>query len=249
MPPSPSGFMEIEMAKEQIKTNFIKGPVADAIAKDVASQIANANSVLATWRGYVDLCSKGHMQPSDARSLLTNINARIAEARKKNHDMRKIAPLQDSRVSEAASILRMSEWKCWPAVFDMMKGLDVGSGGRGVNAGTLLEVSKYLRRPETKWDKTTATPPPRDKILRVIDVRRAGRTSAANDKKKNAVTVRNPMTALDTIKRNTRGINSWFGKDKGGAARFIDTIMKALANVEVEAKKVIKDRAKAPTTA
>jgi hypothetical protein len=235
------------MAKaEAIKTNFLKGPVADAIGKDVAAQIAHANSVLATWRGYVDLCSKGHMQPSDARALLQNINLRLAAARKENHDPRKIAPLQDSRVSEAASILRMSEWKCWPAIFDMLKGMDVASGGRGVNAGTLLAVSKYLRI-EAKWNKDTATPPARDKVLRAIDKRRTQRRTS--EKPSNTATVRNPINTLDVIKRNARGLAKWFGKDKAEAARFIDTIMKAAANVESVAKKVVKEREAAAAAA
>lgn len=231
------------MAKE-VKANFVKGAIADAIAKDVDAQIAHANSTLATWRNYIKLCAEGHMQPTDARGLLTAINARLKVMREKNHDTRPIAPLQDSRVSEAKSILMLSTMKCWPAVLDMLKGLDVQSGGRGVNAGTLLAVSKFVRsrgegRDKLNWDKNVATAPPRERIMRAIDVRRKKRRGNG-ETDPNVATVRNPENNLDVIARNARGLAKWFGKDKGRA--FIDAIAKAVASAKPEVKRLAKAR-------
>src|SRR5215467_12013861 len=98
-------------------TNFVKGKVADAIAADVRGEIANAKTTLASFTTYIKLCDDGHMSAKDdARGLLLQRNRVLKEARVKNRDMRPVAALEDSRVSEMRRILRMSEWKCWPTV-------------------------------------------------------------------------------------------------------------------------------------
>lgn len=222
-----------------VKVNWTKGAVSEAIDKDVKSQIDNANNTLASWARYIKLCAEGHMQPTDARTLLIQINQRIAAQRAKLHDPRKLPKLQDSRVSEAKSILMLSTYKCWPAVIDMMKGMDTASGGRGVNAGTLLAVSKAVRSRDLAWDKNVAAAPPREKIMRAIDARRAKRRGNGNGKP----TVRNIDQHLERLNANIAALKSWFGKAQG--AQFVDALSKAAKAVKPFAAKVAKAKAEA----
>jgi hypothetical protein len=218
-----------------VKFDVTKGDVGTAIEKDVAAQVAGAKATWATMRRYVELNSLGKMPASEAKTVLLRINVKLAEHRKANHDPRPVAPLQDSRISEFAGILRMGEWSCWPTVFDHLKDLDV-------NKETLNTVSKFIRK-TIKGDlkKNASACPPREKIMREINRRKASRRGNGADRNPNAPSlVRNPENNLLVIKRNAKGLAKWFGKEKGRA--FMDAILKAVESATSEAKRVAKAR-------
>lgn len=220
------------MAAEKVKLNLVKGPVAEAIARDVKAQIDNAKNTVAVYRGYIKACADGHMTIDDAKAVLINFNAKLAEARKTNHDPRPVAPLQDSRISEMKSILRLSGWKCWANVLGMLDGMDV-------NKETLNTVSKFVRKNVTGENKALANAaPPRDKIMRAIKARKKARrgSDAGNGK----IEVRKPETNFDMIAKHAKGLKAWFGKDKG--SEFIAAILRAVESAKPIAKKIAKQR-------
>jgi len=220
--------------KKSVKVDFNRGVVADAIAKDVKSQIDNAKNTVAVYRGYVKLVSDGHMTVDHAKPLLVAFNAKLAAARKANNDPRPVAPLQDSRVSEMKSILRLADWKCWPKVFDMLDGMDV-------NKETLNTVSKFVRskvKGEMKANVNAA--PKRDAIMRAIKARKKARRGTDNGGR---ITVKKPETNIDMIAKHAKGLKTWFKGESG--SQFIAAILKAVASVKPIALKVAKERAAA----
>lgn len=221
------------MAKSVIKVDFTKGALNDTIERDVKAQMDGARATWGTMRAYVEHVAKGNMQPEHAKGLLLRINAKLAERRKAAHDPRPIAPLQDSRVSEMSSILKLGHWACWPTVFEYLKDLDV-------NRETLNTVSKFVRKNVTgEMKKNANAAPPREKIMREINKRKKSRrgTSASPNAPS---TVRNPESNLAVIKRNARGLAKWFGKD--GGKQFMEAIIKACESALPVAKKVAKQR-------
>jgi len=226
------------VANDKVKFSVTSPAVAAAIDNDVKAQIAEGKSIIARYRPYIGLVDKGNAfaDATTARAILLKVRDGIVAHRKRVHDLRPVAKLQDSRVSELVSIMRLGEWKCWPTVLGYFDGHDF-------NFDNLLTVSKFVRSEvgsakEMKGNANAA--PSKDRILRALKVRKTQRRGTAETS--NVANVRNPETSLAVIKRQTRGLAKWFGKDKASAARFIDAIMKAVANVEAEAKRVVKAR-------
>lgn len=219
--------------KPELKIDWNKGAVADAIAKDVASQATIGKSTWATMRGYVALVASGHLTPAHAGDLMAHINAKLAEHRKANHDTR-VPVLNKQRVNELATIMKLGTYKCWPTVMDYVKDLDV-------NRGTLVTMVRFVRG-EIK-DKNNPVPPvSRERCLKALQEARKKKAGARNP---NApVNVTNPENTTQSMRRQAKGLRSWFGKDKAAADRFIAAVLNGIDAIEKAAKGVIKQREK-----
>jgi len=222
-----------------------------AVDLNVKDNIANHARALGTWKRYVTLCAEHKMSPTPAQCnrLLTLYNQRLKKARAEVGDTRGIADVHKSRVSEAVSILRMWEWKCWPQVFTMLQTLDDTSARGGVSAGTLLAASKWLRgtgENAAKWPKDKAEAPPRDGLFTFIDARRSQQNSGGNGKGggHRIKAARSVKVGIDGMKRTARSMLMWFGKDERTKAldNYFERITLAVAEIESIARDVMKDR-------
>jgi len=235
------------MAKKTVvKRDFTKGVLSTTINKNVTNEIAHANTQRDVWRSYVDLCAHGHMQPENAKELLLAIRSRKLALRKENTDSRSIAVPTKQRVYEASVILRLSTMKCWPAIFNNMRNMDVSEGGRGVSKDTLFIVSKWLRSKELGWDKTIAEAPPRDKMLAAIEKAskvKAGSKTTVDRKSEKPATITDAAIAIATILRQAKGLSKWFDGEKGVA--FAKDIAEAAAKMKPFAKLHTKNLAAA----
>jgi hypothetical protein len=221
-----------------IKYDFTKGDVAQAINADVNATFANAKNVWTITRRYVELNAQGKLPASEARRLLVARRAALQKKYADNHDTRKVADISDPRVSEMAGILRLGEWKCWPAAFDAIKSIDV-------NLDTVNTVSKIVRGAvKGKEAKASADScPTRESIIREIIKRKAsrrGKDGKKNGNGKGTKSVRDPLANLGRIQAEAAALARYFKGEKG--AVFIANIIKAVASAKAEARVVVKAR-------
>jgi hypothetical protein len=221
-----------------IKVNYTNGPVGKAIDLQVNATMAEGKGTLAACRAFVEACWNGHASPDNARAILTAINAKLQKARTLAHDPRKVATLKASRISEFKSILRLSEYACWPTVFDYFKGMDV-------NREMLKVVSKFVRE-KVKGDakKNAKAAPSRDAIMRKLNERKLQRRGAGghkNGKNTNApIIVTNGERTLMSVLRQVKGLKKWWSDDKGN--QFIVAMIKAAEQAKPLAKNIVKAR-------
>jgi len=230
--------------KTLAKVDFTKGKLNETITANVAAEIKATNTQRDVWRSYVKLCSDGHMTPDHAPQLLLAIRAHKLALRKKNTDNRPLALPTKQRNYEARSILRMSMMKCWPAVFDNMKDMDVSEGGKGVSIDTLVTVSKWLRSRELGHDKTVAAAPSRDAMMKAIAATTKTKAGSKVTRKPNSTTasdVRNPEHSLAAVIRNAKGLVKWMDGAKG--EQFIAAIVKAATSAMPMVKAEMKRQA------
>lgn len=224
------------MAKETVKLNMMQGKVAAAIENDVKQQLTNGKNAMLRLRPYIEAVALGDMTPDHARQVMGKVRDKMIAHRKRIGDLRPVAPLQDSRVSEMKSILMLGEWKCWPTVLGYFAEHDM-------NFDDLKIVSKYVRKNVKGEAKNSSNAAPaKDRILREIKARKTQRRGTTERNPNAPVMVRNPEVTLQAMKRQAKGLAKWFGKDGKSADRFIDAIMKAVDAVTTEAKRVVKAR-------
>ena len=198
-----------------------KGPKA-AIEK-LATVTSGGNGIALAFKELMP-----HFNADDARALYVETQKVIAARNKARGIKTEKVEIKASRVSEMASILKLRDWTCHNALFDMLAALDAPRD-------TIVSVSREIRKGKGKLEKNAACPK-REIVVGWINSRKAKRNVEGASEKRPV----NPVVAVAAIAAHLKKLNAAFGKKPGNA--FITAMIKACNSYAPFAEAVVEKR-------